>query len=80
MSKLEPGDLIICKLDIGSYLKKLSDEYLTLSELRYKIVSGELCIILEIEEEDYLPEFRRIKILKTDGKVDWAFSRHFFKI
>lgn len=78
---MEPGDLVICKLDKGNYAGESSvREYLTWSELRSKILSGEVCVILETEGKNHLSEVRRIKILDSEGKVDWVFSHHFLKV
>lgn len=78
---MEPGDLVICKLDEGNYAGKLvARDHLTWSELRNKVLSGEVCIILETEDKNHSSEIHRIKILDSQGKVDWAFSHHFFKV
>jgi hypothetical protein len=79
--KLEPGDLVVCKLDKECYSDKpLTKDYLTWVELRNKILSGEVCIIIEAEEKNHASNLHRIKILDSRGQVGWAFSHHFLKV
>jgi hypothetical protein len=78
---LEPGDLVICKLDKENYSgKPVARDYSTWTELRNKILSGEVCIILETEENDHISGLHRIKVLDSRGGVDWAFSHYFLKV
>lgn len=78
---MERGDLVICKLDKESYSgKSIVKDYLTWTELRNKILNGEVCIILESEDGFEAPSLHRIKILDSRGHVNWAFSRYFLKV
>lgn len=53
-------------------------DHLTWTELRGKVLDGEICIILEIEQRglDHIPD---VKVLSPHGYVGWTLS-HYFKL
>lgn len=54
-------------------------DYLTWTELHGKVIDGEICIVLAIEDRGHVSTSSDVKILSTHGYVGWTLS-HYFKV
>lgn len=54
-------------------------DHLTWTELRGKVLDGEICIILEIEQRGHVNTSADVKVLSPHGYVGWTLS-HYFKV
>ena len=73
---LKPGDLVVYKSSAGNLEQILLRDNLTWSELRGKVLDGEVCVVLEIEKEVSV-DVPDVKILDSRGSVGWALARYF---
>ena len=72
---MKPGDLVVF-CSSKAYAERITlRDHLTWTEMRGRVLDGEVCVILEVE--DVLQEFFDVKVLDQRGCVGWTLSRYF---
>ena len=52
-------------------------DHLTWTELRGRVLDGEVCIVLEIEDCGHVSTSADVKVLSSQGFVGWTLSNYF---
>lgn len=74
---MKPGDLIVFCSNNEHAERIFLRDHLTWTELRGRVLDGELCVVLEIEDSCQVMDYFDIKVLDPRGCVGWTLSRYF---
>lgn len=73
---MKPGSLVIFKSPSYSESIFLRD-HLTWTECRGRVLNGEVCVILEVEDNGHVLDTLDVKVLDPRGCVGWTLSKYF---
>ena len=74
---VKPGDLVVFCSNNERTERIFLRDHSTWTELRGKVLDGEICVVLEVDDSCQTMDCFDIKVLDPRGSVGWTLNRYF---